>query len=544
VTLTRAGERVEHRPWRMLPPGLGLVAMYLPSYIDLARRFWVGEDEAQGPIILLIALWLLWRERHAFRSYSNAKEQVLGLCVLAFGLALYVVGRSQEFFQFDITSQTPVIIGIALAAGGKSALRRYWFPASFLLFLVPVPPSIFDQILVPLKALVSDVVTNSLYGLGFPISRDGVVIFIGQYQLLIADACSGLRSIFALMGIGLLYVYLMNFASRAVNVVMIAAAIPIAFIANVLRVMALVLITYYFGDRAGTYFHDAAGYFEIVLAFGGFFTLGAILVKRLAPKTTVPDGKYPLSPSEGSASLRLGFATAAMVVSALLAVALAPRTVVEHAPSELGAAIPNEFSNWHATDAGLQQVALFATDENGQNPMQTVYDDSFLRSYVSADGAQMMVAVAYDRVQREEDRVHRPEICYIAQGFHILSDQPVTFHLDAAGRRDIEGRQMLAQKRGRLEAVSYWIRIGDSFTQNPWRSRAYVLTQGLAGKLHDGILVRVSQVIDNPEDASQSFAAQERFLDSMLANVSTPTAIALASRPTAGGQAVIAKAGR
>jgi EpsI family protein len=222
-----------------------------------------------------------------------------------------------------------------------------------------------------------------------------------------------------------------------------------------------------------------------------------------------------------------------MVIAALLAVALAPRTVVEQPPAELGAAVPTEFSNWRAANSTLQQVGLFATDENGRNPMQTVYDDSFLRSYESNDGTQMMVAVAYDRVQREEDRVHRPEICYIAQGFHILSDEPVTFHLDAAGNREIEGRRMLAQKSGRLEAVSYWIRIGNSFTQNPWRSRAYVLAEGLTGKLHDGILVRVSQVIESPADATRAFATQERFLDSMLANVSTSTAAALASRPTA-----------
>jgi EpsI family protein len=186
-------------------------------------------------------------------------------------------------------------------------------------------------------------------------------------------------------------------------------------------------------------------------------------------------------------------------------------------------------------------VSLFAVDENGANPMDRVYDDSLLRSYVREDGRQMMVAIAYDQVQREEDRVHRPEICYLAQGFTILSDEAVTLSLKEGVPRAIEGRQMIAKNGGRLEAVSYWIRIGDTFTQNPWRSRLYVIQEGLAGRLHDGILVRVSEIIPNIRDAPESFARQEKFLDDLVARVSPPAAELLASSGRPNGAALPSK---
>jgi exosortase/archaeosortase family protein len=104
-----------------------------------------------------------------------------------------------------------------------------------------------------------------------------VVLQIGGYQVLIADACSGLNSMVALSGIGLLFVYLAAATSRAQSAILLASILPIAFLANVARVLILLLVTYHFGDQAGLEFHDRAGYMEIVFAFGAFFAFDALL---------------------------------------------------------------------------------------------------------------------------------------------------------------------------------------------------------------------------------------------------------------------------
>jgi exosortase B len=262
---------------RWLPVAAGLLVLYVPTYLDLYETFWKNERGSHGPIIFLISAWLVWRERRMFRSAPESTMPRLGWMLVAIGLLSYVLGRSQDFFQFEAGSQIPLLAGFVLALLGKQAFRRLWFPIFFLAFLVPVPGSLLDAILLPLKQLVSMVCEELLYLAGYPIARTGVVLQIGSYQLLIADACSGLNSMVALSGIGLLFVYLAAPASRLQSVILLLSILPIAFIANVARVLILLLVTYYFGDQAGLAFHDQAGYMEIVFAFGAFFGFDALL---------------------------------------------------------------------------------------------------------------------------------------------------------------------------------------------------------------------------------------------------------------------------
>jgi exosortase len=184
---------------------------------------------------------------------------------------MYAVGRSQEFYQLEIGSQVPLFGGTVLILLGRRALRNLWFLPLFLLLLIPVPGSLLNDVLVPLKKAVSAIVADGLFACGLPIARDGVVLYIGRYQLLIADACSGLNSMIALTAIGCLYVYLRGSKGWVATSILLAAVLPIAFVANLVRVTGLVLITYLWGERAGQRFHDFAAVAEISIAIGGLF---------------------------------------------------------------------------------------------------------------------------------------------------------------------------------------------------------------------------------------------------------------------------------
>jgi exosortase len=141
----------------------------------------------------------------------------------------------------------------------------------------------------PLKQFASAIAEQLLYSLGYPIARTGVVLSIGRYQLLVADACSGLHSMYSLLALSLLYVYLMGHPSRWRNAVLIAAALPIALAANVVRVIILVLVTYHFGDAAGQGFvHGFAGIalFLIALTLLMFVDTLLGLAGRLAARGT------------------------------------------------------------------------------------------------------------------------------------------------------------------------------------------------------------------------------------------------------------------
>jgi exosortase B len=189
-----------------------------------------------------------------------------------------VLGRSQSIIQLEVGSLIPVVAGALLILNGWRVIRALWFPLLYLLFLVPLPGIFVVAITGPLKQGVSIVAENFLYMVGYPIARQGVTLSIGPYQLLVADACSGLHSIFSLSAIGLLYVYISRHTRWLRNLILVASLIPLAILANVVRVVVLVLVTYHFGDEAGQGFlHGAAGLVLFVIALALLFAEDKLL---------------------------------------------------------------------------------------------------------------------------------------------------------------------------------------------------------------------------------------------------------------------------
>jgi exosortase B len=266
-------------PWlKWLPLLLGFLALYVPTYVDLANGLWQTEEQGHGPLIGAVTAWLIWQSRADLFGLHDNPSRVLGFLSLLFGLLLYVFGRSQDILLFEVGSQIVVLASILLLAKGTAALRLCWFPLIFLVFMVPLPGSFVDALTNPLKRHVSEIAEHLLYIAGYPIARSGVTLTIGPYQLLVADACSGLHSMYSLSALGLLYLHLMKHGSFLRNALLACAILPIAFGANVLRVIFLVLVTFYLGDEAGQGFlHGFAGMVLFVAALGLLFVLDSLL---------------------------------------------------------------------------------------------------------------------------------------------------------------------------------------------------------------------------------------------------------------------------
>jgi exosortase B len=275
---------IDTRFW-LLP--LGFAALYLPSYFGLYQKVWTNSDEMHGPIVLAVAIWGIWKIR---QSLLDAMRQgtSLGWLVLLAGLGAYFVGRTLDILVLEVGSQLLVLIACLLLFGGWKAVRIAAFPLAFLFFLVPLPGNFIDSMTGTLKQVVSNVAENLLYWTGYPVARSGVMLSIGPYQLLVADACSGLKSMFSLSALGLLYVYLMQYKDWTRNTFLMLCLLPIAFVANVIRVMILILVTFHFGDSAGQGFvHDAAGivlFLIAILLLRGFdLAFGSIFRRKARP---------------------------------------------------------------------------------------------------------------------------------------------------------------------------------------------------------------------------------------------------------------------
>ena len=236
--------------------------MYLPSFIDLFTGIWHKDQYAHGPIVLVISIWFFYYKTKLINNTDipNNPSPLLGWPILLLGCLLFVIGRSQTIYIFEIGSLILVLLGIMLIFFGTKLATHYWFALFFLLFVIPLPASIVDAVTQPMKIAVSILSEHILYNLNYPVARSGVVLTIGQYQLLVADACAGLNSLFTLEALGLLYMNVMRHESAFRNALLAILIVPISFASNVTRVIVLALITYYMGDAAGQGFlHEFSG---------------------------------------------------------------------------------------------------------------------------------------------------------------------------------------------------------------------------------------------------------------------------------------------
>lgn len=264
----QAGFQIEMAPRRgqELLPWLivlvGLVGMFVPTFVDLFNGLWSTDQNAHGPIVFAISIWfLIRRAKQIGRSgFEFRPAKASGWTLFAIGLALYVIGRSQSFLIFEVGSLVVLVVAIAFLLAGADVAKKLWFAFIFMLFIIPLPGSMIDSITQPMKIFASFAAEQLLYLLGFPVARSGVVISIGPYQLLVADACAGLNSLFTLESLGLLYMNLVRHESFFRNVLLAVLIVPISLASNAIRVVFLAVITYVYGDDAGQGFlHGFSG---------------------------------------------------------------------------------------------------------------------------------------------------------------------------------------------------------------------------------------------------------------------------------------------
>lgn len=273
----------------------GLAIMFVPTLWSLivVNGLWVDDEHSHGPIILSISLWLLWKRWSEIPSVSSYQPSptLAWVCFIVAAM-FYIPGRALDIIYFETGAFVWALAGIILMAGGVQLINKLKFPLFFMLFMIPLPNTLVAPITGAMKLAVSAVTVGVLSWADFPVARNGVVIYLGQYQLLVADACAGMRTLFMLEALGILYLNLVHHQSLLRNIVLPILIIPISFTANVIRVIVLALITYYWGNAAGQGFlHGFAGMVLFVvgllLMFGTDSLLRLLSVKLTVRKSNV-----------------------------------------------------------------------------------------------------------------------------------------------------------------------------------------------------------------------------------------------------------------
>lgn len=259
---------------------LALLVMFVPAFWWLGQNTWSQENQAHGPIVLAISFWLFYRLKDGLCSCININKSksLIGWFILVLGCFAYIIGKVLTIDLVLASSFIIILYGVLLVVAGWQAIKLLWFPLFFMLFMLPLPSSLVSALTLPMKTAVSYVSESILYAMSYPVSRSGVIIQIGQYQMLVADACAGLHTLFTLEAIGLLYLNMMGYKNKIRNLIVALMVVPISFAANTIRVLVLILITYYFGDEAGQGF---------LHGFAGIVLFGAALLMLMSFDTTL-----------------------------------------------------------------------------------------------------------------------------------------------------------------------------------------------------------------------------------------------------------------
>jgi exosortase len=237
--------------------------------------------------VLATGLWALWRELRSTKIEFRPAPLLPSLLLVVFTLALFVVARITGVLEVEAFAMYGALISAAYMLLGPALIRAVWFPLVYLAFTLPPPDTVVTAVTQPIKIAISEGAVSLLYLLGYPVASSGVTIQIGQYQLLVAAACAGLNSIVTLTALCVFYVYLRHRSNPVAFLVIALAAIPVAIISNFVRVIVLVLITYYLGDAAAQGFlHDFAGLLMFAVALLTIFGVDKLAEPLFAERNT------------------------------------------------------------------------------------------------------------------------------------------------------------------------------------------------------------------------------------------------------------------
>ncbi|HEV2498208.1 MAG TPA: exosortase A [Terriglobia bacterium] len=263
--------------WPGLALALLLVYLYLGILHHLVDQWWTDPNYSHGFLVPLFSAFILWKDRERLRRIE-AQPSNSGLLIVIFGLGVLVLGVLGAELFLSRTSLLFILAGFVVYFQGWKYFRAVLFPWLFLFLMVPPPTLIMNMVTLPLQFLASDLATWFLQMFGVPVLQNGNVLQLPNMSLEVVEACSGIRSLISLVTLAIIYGYLLE-ESYMLRVVLAAAAIPIAVLANGLRIMGTGITGLYWDpDKAQGFFHEFSGWVIFILSLISLFILHRLLL--------------------------------------------------------------------------------------------------------------------------------------------------------------------------------------------------------------------------------------------------------------------------
>lgn len=241
-----------------------LIFAYLPVLISLVKHWNQDEDMGHAFFVPVVAGYIVWCSRTEIFKLKP-QPAPLGFVLILWGIVQLSIGALGSELFLQRTAFLITTVGILLLTGGFAIVRALFFPLFLLLFMIPIPAVLYNQITFPLQIFASRVAENVLLILNIPVLRDGNVLELASQKLSVVEACSGIRSLLSLSFLSLIYGYF--FDSRPyMRYLLLATTIPIAIAANAARVSATGILSEFNPELARGLFHVMEGWVVFMVA--------------------------------------------------------------------------------------------------------------------------------------------------------------------------------------------------------------------------------------------------------------------------------------
>jgi EpsI family protein len=469
----------------------------------LVNDWYTYSPYSYGFLVPVIAGYLVWQKRERLKTLA-VSPSYWGILTLAAAVLLSLIGQAISDSFVMRVSMVFAMAALVQAMLGNRFLKELGFPICYLALMIPVPYVIVNKIVNYLMFFDARHSATILKLIGVPVHLDSNFLHLPNITLEVADACSGISSVFALFVLGVLYAYYLPLAAR-LKILLAASTVPLAVVANIFRIIVTVALTYYVGPVVlQSTFHKFNGTFNFLLSFALFIAVAEVLRNKAAASPTQTDG-LRLSSVEaygGNPPKRLGW-NVAVISTLIMTVAIWTSATLEN-PSNSPASV--NFANVPSS---------FAAFTAAEEPWPDAYHDikaerSATRFYATATGIPIELFLGYRGDGSRGERLQSPKLILPRRWNYLWVE---TTELDIGNSEKIEANWMLTEMGGSRRLVLYWYRYGGGTFTGELYYRFALLKERLLNRPTGMIVVRIAtpvlgdEIIRNAQDRLRNFAA-------------------------------------
>ncbi len=488
-----------------------LVGFYVAFADGIANvvSHWSQEEYSHGYIIPLVSLLIAWHKRDELARFAENGSWA-GLAVIAFGLVLRTLGDLGSLYVIIHAGIFVTLTGIVLAAVGWRGLRTLWVPLVYLLFMFPVPDFLYNSMSLELQLISSSFGVWFIRLLGISVFLDGNIIDMGEYQLQVVEACSGLRYLFPLMSFGFIGAYFVRLPVWQ-KVVLFLSTIPLTIVMNSFRIAVIGVLVKNFGvSWAEGFLHYFEGW-VIFMACTLFLLLEAWFFSRLfrpsqktarlvdvdifdnfLPRAFSGARFRPTAATIGS----LGF----LLIMGVLVTSMLSSRQEQLQDRTTFATFPLKIDKWYGERTFLEKTVI----------EQLSVDDFIVANYRRFQDPQLVnLYIAFYQSQRAGSSAHSPESCLPGGGWKIAEME--ARQLNEPGLpENIVANRVVITKGGLRQLVYYWFKQRGRYLTSSYAAKWYLFLDSAADNRTDGALVRLMTFVDPGEEIEQ---ADQRLLE-------------------------------